>query len=165
MLSARQAVSTSGSGMAARSELMPIPQVSRCESNATLTAAPEVGPKPYSRRTSAPANQLRSWLPGTLVATKSMPFNIDPKIEVVTSRGRWLRTPARTFVSPTAGSCRHARAIAPRARMRSAGSSIAAGSAKRTGVNRFPPGASPFRRVLIGIVTRSSSSSAPWRSW
>ena len=110
MLSARQAVSTSGSGMAARSELMPIPQVSRCESNATLTAAPEVGPKPYSRRTSEPANQLRSWLPGTLVATKSMPFNIDPKIEVVTSlrkvaedAGQDVGQPDRGLVPPRSG--------------------------------------------------------------
>ena len=128
-----------GSGKALVSALIPMPHVSRWESRAMLTAAPVVGPKPYSRRTSAPASQLRSCVPGTFVATKSTPFSIDPKSDVVTSPGRWLSTPARTLVSPTAGSCRQARAMSPRTCMRSTGSSIEDGSTKRAGVKRLPP--------------------------
>ena len=49
--------------------------------------------------------------------------------------------------------------------MLAAGSPSATGMAKRIRVIRLPPTGSCAVRMLMGSVTRSSSTGAPWRSW
>ena len=81
--------------------------------------------------------------------------------------GSRLSTPASGSVRASAGS---PRCVGDQRRgspaMRSTGSSIVSGTGKRAGTNWLPATPSVASvRMLIGIVIRSASTGAPWRSW
>ena len=74
-------------------------------------------------------------------------------------RGSRLRPPAMFWVSFSDGSCRAAFTRSWISWIRSTGSARPTGSGIRIRVIRLPPSASPGTRMLIGIVTISSSTS------
>jgi len=163
--SSRQRARTSPSGTAAVSTLTPTEQMSNWEMSVTLSAAPDGGAKPYRHSRRAPASWPCSLGPGTLLATKSTPFNMAPNSATVASVGSVWSTAASASLATPTGAPRHSRASSPMRRIRVAVSASATGTSKRAGVKRFPPVSSPSSRRLTGIVTRSVSGTAPCRRW
>src|SRR5262249_34676749 len=104
------------------------------DSNVTLAAVPDRGPKGYMRSSSAPATYNGNGEPGTLLVTKSDPFSMAPKNAVVIRDGSWLSTIATASVRPIAGSSRTPWARCPRARTASWGWAIWGGPRTGDGV-------------------------------
>ena len=134
-LSAIAATNCSGSLTAAESTIMPIHAVCSCETKAILNAWPVVGANAYVPSTCAPARYLGSLSPGTLVRVPSTPRVIPATMLLDSALGNNWMTPLRAWVNPSALSLRERPVTVRIAIIRATGSSIVAGTLKRTGAH------------------------------